>query len=473
MTLKIKNTLSKEKEIFEPLEKGKVKFYQCGPTLYWNQHIGNLRSVVIADLINKSLNYLGYEVNFVRNYTDVGHLSGDNEGDADTGEDRMEKAVKRENQDPNKIAQKYQGAYEIDIKKLNTTFPNSAPKATEYIEEQIEMIKTLLAKDFAYVTPLAVYFDTSKAKDYNRLSGQSIENNLCGAGTGEITDENKKHSNDFVLWFFKAGAHSKALQTWTTTAFASPLVEYGEGFPGWHLECSAMGKALLGNTLDLKMGGIEHISIHHTNEIAQSENANDAEYVKYWLHNEHLLVDGKKMSKSEGTSFTLSDIEEKGYSPLDLRYFFLQAHYRSKQNFTWDALEASKNARLKLNKKVSSFSDNGKIDINFKEQFIEKIKDDFSIPEALAIVWEILKSDILDEDKKSTILDFDKILGLKINEFEKEEIEISNELQEILNKRKEARENKNWEESDKLRDEIKELGFNILDKENEQILKNK
>gem|GEM_PF-3071016 len=164
-------------------------------------------------MINKSLNYLGYEVNFVRNYTDVGHLSGDNEGDADTGEDRMEKAVKRENQDPNKIAQKYQGAYEIDIKKLNTTFPNSAPKATEYIEEQIEMIKTLLAKDFAYVTPLAVYFDTSKAKDYNRLSGQSIENNLCGAGTGEITDENKKHSNDFVLWFFKAGAHSKALQT--------------------------------------------------------------------------------------------------------------------------------------------------------------------------------------------------------------------------------------------------------------------
>ena len=471
MTLKIKNTLTKKKEIFQPLNKKEIKFYQCGPTLYWNQHIGNLRSVVLADLINRSLKYLGYEVNFVRNYTDVGHLSGDNEGDADTGEDRMEKAAKREKLDPNKIAKKYQDSYEEDIQKLNTIFPNSTPKATEYIKEQIEMIEILLEKSFAYITPLAIYFDTSKAKDYHRLSGQSEEYNISGAGTGEIKDKNKKNSNDFVLWFFKAGVHKNALQTWTTISFSSPLVEHGEGFPGWHLECSAMAKSLLGDTLDLKMGGIEHIPIHHTNEIAQSENANDTEYVKYWLHNEHLLVDGKKMSKSEGTSFLLSDIEKKGFSPLDLRYFFLQAHYRSKQNFTWEALEASKNALEKLQNKIQNLPDGGAVNKKYKQKFIEKIEDDFSIPEALAIVWEILKSDLSDIDKKFTILDFDKILGLKLNEIKKENLKISNDVQKLLLERKKARENKNWQKSDKIREEIKNLGFNVSDKGDEQTLK--
>lgn len=401
--LKIKNTLTKEKEIFEPLEKNKVRFYQCGPTVYWNQHIGNMRAVVLADFINRSLQYLGYEVNFVRNYTDVGHMTSD----GDNGEDKMEKAVKRDQKTPKEIAQFYIQNYEKDVEKLNTILPTSKPKATEYISEQIKMVQNLLDKDFAYMTDLAIYFDTSKAENYHRLSGQKIKENMYGAGSGKISDGEKKNPSDFSLWFFKKGSHKNALQTWD-----SP---FGAGFPGWHLECSAMAKKLLGDTLDIKMGGIEHIPVHHTNEIAQSENANNKDYVKYWIHNEHLNVDGKKMSKSEGTSFLVSDIEEKGFSSLDLRYFFLQAHYRSKQNFTWDSLEASKNARKKLEKKISALEDGGKILETYKKEFTEKIKDDFNTPQALAIVWKILKNkEISDADKKAMVLDFDKILGLDL-----------------------------------------------------------
>jgi len=464
MTLKIKNTLAKKKEIFKPIEKNKVRFYQCGATVYSAQHIGNMRAFVLSDFINRSLKYLGYDVNFVRNYTDVGHLTSD----GDNGEDKIEKGVKKENLSPVEISEKYIKQIEIDSKKLNILEPTHKPKATKYIKEQIEMVKTLLEKGFAYKTDLAIYFNTSKAKNYNRLSGQNITTNICGAGTGNVSDKNKKNPNDFSLWFFKKGVHKNALQTWN-----SP---WGVGFPGWHLECSVMAKTLLGDTLDLKMGGIEHIPIHHTNEIAQSENANDKEYVHYWLHNEHLSINNKKMSKSEGTSILISDIEKKGFSALDLRYFFLQAHYRSKQNFTWDSLKASKKAREKLYKKISNFPDNGKISEKFKKDFIEKIEDDFSTPEALSIVWKVLKSKIPDADKKATILDFDKILGLNLSE----KIEskknnsipdtIDSKILDLLEKRKKARIEKNWELSDKLRNEIENFGYKIIDKNNEQIL---
>lgn len=468
--LKIKNTLTKEKEEFVPVEKNKVRFYQCGPTLYWNQHIGNMRAVALADFMNRSFRYLNYKVKFVRNYTDVGHMTGDNEGDADTGEDRMEKAVKRENKTPEEISDFYKKSYETDVKKLNILEPQEKPRATEFIHEQVEMINVLVEKGFAYVTPLAIYFNTSKAKDYHRLSGQNFEENLSGAGSGKVSDMEKKNPSDFSLWFFKKGTHENALQTWE-----SP---WGVGFPGWHLECSAMAKKLLGETIDVKMGGIEHISIHHTNEIAQSENANQKEYVKYWVHNEHLLVDGKKMSKSEGTSYLISDIEEKGFSGMDLRYFFLQAHYRSKQNFTWESLEASQTALEKLHTKVSSFPDGGKVWREFKKEFIEKIEDDFSTPEALAAVYKVLKSNISDADKKTTILDFDKVLGLKLDKKSKSvSAEISEtlapEVSALLEERQSARDKKDFETSDKIRDNILELGYKILDKNGEQIIEKK
>lgn len=461
--LKIKNTLTKKKEVFTPLKKESVKFYQCGPTLYWNQHIGNLRSVVLADLINRSLKYLGYKVNFVRNYTDVGHLSGDNEDNADNGEDKMEKAVKREKLNVKEITEKYQKKFEQDIKDLNTLLPNHTPKATEYIDEQINIVEILLKKKYAYITDLAIYFNTSMLKNYYIFSKQKKDCCSIGAGIGKIQDTNKKNPNDFVLWFFKAGTHKNAIQTWKAKNFYSPLSKDGEGFPGWHLECSAMAKSILGPTLDLKMGGIEHISIHHTNEIAQSESANNAPYVKYWLHNEHLNINGKKMSKSEGMSILLSDIKNKGFYSLDLRYFFLQAHYRSKQNFTWEALKSSAITLKKLKKKIENLPDGGKISKEFKDKFIDKIKDDFSIPEALSVIWKILKSKLSKADKKATILDFDKILGLKLNQKKKKNI-LSKELKSLINKREKARKEKKWQEADKIREEIIKKGGFLEDK---------
>lgn len=451
MTLKIKNTLSKKLETFTPIEKNKVRFYQCGATVYSAQHIGNMRAFVLSDFINRSLNYLGYKVNFVRNYTDVGHLTSD----GDSGDDKMEKGVKKEKLSPQEIADKYISQIESDSKKLNILKPTAKPKATDYISEQIAMTQNLLEKGFAYKTDLAIYFDTTKATDYYRLSGQKAEDNICGAGTGSVYDEQKKCATDFALWFFKAGNHENALQTWE-----SP---FGVGFPGWHLECSAMAKKLLGDTIDIKMGGIEHVPIHHTNEIAQSENANGTDYVHYWMHNEHLNADNKKMSKSEGTSFLLSDLEDKGYSALDLRYFFLQAHYRSKQNFTWESLEASKTAREKLSEKIASYPDGGTAWREYKKEFTSKIEDDFSTPEALAMVYKVLKSTISDANKKATILDFDKILGLKLNKGRKVSIDIPEEIAVLLKQRKSARENKNYEASDKIRDKILKAGYKVLD----------
>lgn len=455
--IKIYNTLTKKKDDFESLKKGQVTFYQCGPTVYWTQHIGNMRAMVLADLIVRSLEYLGYKVKMARNYTDVGHLTSD----SDEGEDKMEKRANVENVTPQEIAKKYIKVFETDVKELNCLEPWKKPRATQYIKEMAKMIQTLIDKGYAYSTKRAIYFDISKVKDYTRLSGQDIEKNIDYAGKGEIGDGNKKNNHDFALWFFKTGMHEHDLQTWNIK-FKGIDQPVSNGSPGWHLECSAMCKTLLGDTIDIHMGGIEHIPVHHTNEIAQSESANGAEFVKYWLHNEHLTVDGQKMSKSEGTAYSLTDIKSK-YDPLVLRYFFLQAHYRSKQNFTWEALEASKSALDNLKSKVSDLAINkiGKIDNGFKEKFVLAISDDFNTPQALAIIWEILKSDLSESDKLATILDFDKVLGLGLKSVKKEKT--PKEVIKLADLRLKARADKNWQESDKLRDQIKELGYIIED----------
>ncbi len=412
--MQLYNTLTKQKEEFKPIKDGEVLFYQCGPTVYWTQHIGNLRAMVQADFIRKSLIFSGYKVKFVRNYTDVGHLTGDNLGDADSGEDRMEKGAKREGLTPAEIANKYINLFESDCAELNILKPNFTPKATEFVPDMIEMVKILLEKDFAYSTPLAIYFDITKAKDYTRLSGQNLKENKEGAGKGDVEDKEKKNPEDFALWFFRAGTHKNALQYWPSP-FTSPLVENGNGFPGWHIECSAMAKKLLGETIDIHMGGVEHISIHHTNEIAQSESANDKDFAHYWLHNEWLLVNNGKMSKSEGTGYALSEIKEKGFNPLALRYFFLQAHYRSKQNFTWEAMQSAQNGYDGLIKKVRNLGDKiGKVNDEFKADFLSKIGSDFNAPQALAFVFNVLKADISAEDKLATIKDFDRVLVLNL-----------------------------------------------------------
>lgn len=469
MDIFLTNTLSRKKELFQPIIPGKVGMYHCGPTVYWNQHIGNMRAVVIADFLRRTFAYNTYTVTLVRNYTDVGHLTGDNIGDADTGEDRMTRAVQREHLTPDEIADKYITLYNQDIASLNTIPPTNTPRATEHIAGMIDMVQKLLNDGFAYTTDTAVYFDVSKYPEYTKLSGQKLDLQETGTGHGDASDMNKKNPHDFALWFFKTGSHANALQTWVSP-FQSSLVPNGEGFPGWHIECSAMSKYFLGETFDVHLGGIEHIPIHHTNEIAQSTCANHTEFVHYWLHNEHLVVDGKKMAKSEGTSILMSDITEKGFNPIALRYFFLQAHYRSKQNFTWDALEASETAWKKLRAGVQALPESGIVDEVRKAEFLKIINDDLNTAAGLAFVWELMKdTNISDADKRATILDFDRVLGLKLDEAE-EVIKITEDVQKLLDERALARANKDFALSDKLRDDIRALGFEVKDTDQGQVL---
>jgi cysteinyl-tRNA synthetase len=375
----------------------------------------------------------------------------------------MEKTAKKEKKNPSEVAEKYIKIFDDDVLDLNIISPNVKPKATDHISDMIKMAENLLEQDYAYATDLAIYFDISKFEDYTKLSKQDLSKNISKAGKGSVEDKDKKNSADFALWFFKAGAHKNALQTWPSP-FESPLVSDGEGFPGWHIECSVMSQKYLGSTLDLHMGGIEHVPVHHTNEIAQSEATTGKKFVNYWMHNEHLTVDGGKMSKSEGTAYSVKDIKEKGYDPLVLRYFFLGAHYRSKQNFTWEAVDSAKVALSNLRERVLELSgDKGELNEKYEKEFIAVIEDDFNIPQALAIVWDVIKSDLSDGDKLATILDFDRVLGLNLDKIKTEKI--PTKIKKLADKREEARKNKDFKESDKLRAEIKKGGYIVEDTE--------
>jgi len=460
--LKLFNTLTRKKEDFISITPGEVLLYHCGPTVYWTQHIGNLRGMAMGDLSRRTMEYLGYAVKHVRNYTDVGHLTSDE----DTGEDKMEKGAKREGKTPDEIAKKYIDIFEKDTKKLNLLEPTYKPRATAYIQEMIAMISVLLEKDFAYTTDLAVYFDVTKFPDYTNLSHQQMDKLMEGAGKADVSDPRKKHAADFALWFFKAGIWTNAVQSWPSP-FQSLLVKDGLGFPGWHIECSAMTRALLGKTIDVHMGGVEHIPVHNTNEIAQSEAANGAPFVHYWLHNEHLLVNDKKMAKSEGTGFSLAEIEEHGYDPIVLRYFYLQSHYRSKQNFTWEALDGAKSALQSLRAFVLKWKKHeGNVQISsegriYQTQFIDAISDDLNIPKALAVVWDMTKASISDGEKLAIILDADRVLGLGLNDWE--EITIPTEIQKLVAERNQLREEKKFAESDAIRKQIEDAGYTIED----------
>jgi cysteinyl-tRNA synthetase len=468
--LKIYNTLGRERQVFKPLEEGKVKLYRCGPTVYWTQHIGNMRGVVMSDLIVRTLKYINFQVVQVRNYTDVGHLVSDE----DEGEDKMEKGAKREGITPKEIADKYIAQFEEDTRKLNTLDPEEKPRATEYVEEMIAMVQELLDKDFAYIRPNAIYFDISKFPEYTKLSGQKLDMNREGEGHGDVSDENKKNPQDFALWFFRTGPHKNAIQYWNSP-FESPEVENGAGFPGWHIECSAMALELLGKSIDIHIGGIEHIPTHHTNEIAQSEAANGVRFANYWLHHEHLDIDGTKMSKSLGNIYDLDQIIEKGFEPAHLRYFFLQSHYRSKQNFTFDALTGAKTAYDRLVGFLQNWLEESekqgindfKVNKDLKDKFTLALEDDFNIPNALAVVWELTKADLQPDDKIGTLLDFDKVLGLgleeKLNQPKENNIPIEAKI--LIDEREIARLEKNWQKADEIRDQLKkEFGIEVQDK---------
>ncbi|MCD5384623.1 MAG: cysteine--tRNA ligase [Candidatus Pacebacteria bacterium] len=462
----LKNTMSGEKEEFKPLMAGKVRMYNCGPTVYNELHIGNLRAYIFADTLRRTLEYNGYEVQQVINITDVGHLVADSED----GEDKMEKRAKETGGKAQDIAKQITSTFldnltslGIDIKQIEF------PRATDYIKEQIEMTKTLLEKGYAYITDNGVAFDTALFKDYGKLGNIDIEAQQTGSRVEQ--DPLKRNLSDFWLWKFNK-SKKKRQQEWE-----SP---WGVGFPGWHLECSAMSRALLGRQLDIHTGGIDHIPVHHNNEIAQSESVNGKKFVNYWMHNAFLMFDGKRFEKSTGHVLYLRQIIDRGYNPLALRYLLLSTNYDSEQNFTWDALEASSRALLKLRK---YYSDNlinievGDISREYKENFIQAINDNLGTPRGLALMWELVKdTEISNESKKATLEDFNKVLGLHFTSNtigagkSKKLSAIPAKVTNLLKSREQARKDKNWEESDNLRDKIKGLGYEVIDDDSEQKL---
>ncbi len=455
------NTLSGEKEEFKSLEPDKVRMYNCGPTVYSEQHIGNMRAGVFADLLRRVFEYNNYEVKQVINITDVGHMTSD----ADAGEDKMEKKAREDGTQATEIAKSITKIYMEDLKSLGVDIEKiNFPRATDYIKAQIELTKTLVEKGYGYVIDRGVAFDTSKFKDYGKLGNINVDELKAGARVEE--DKQKHNSADFWLWKLSSTGETRQ-QEW-----GSP---WGRGFPGWHIECSAMSRALLGRQLDIHTGGIEHIPVHHNNEIAQSEALSGKKFVNYWMHNNHLMLDGKKLSKSTGNVLHLRHIVERNYSPLALRYLMLGTTYDTEQNFTWEALEASSKALNKLRLYYAENlmdKDGGVVDIEYSTKFTDVINDNINTPQALAIMWALIKDkSITPADKRATLLDFDRVLGLQLESLptDKKKLQVvrdttPEEVLGLLKERKLARERKDWAESDKLRDEIKKLGYEIVDK---------
>lgn len=438
------NTRAGAKELFTPLRDNEVRMYNCGPTVYGIQHIGNLRAFVIWDILRRTLEYNGYNVKQVINITDVGHLVSDE----DAGEDKMSKGLRQKGWDISlenmlKLGREYEEVFISHLQKLNIKQPEVFPRASEHIQEDIDIIQTLLDKEVAYITDSGVYFDTSKDVHY----GKALLRTLTESDNQISENNNKRNVRDFALWKFNES------MGWDTP--------WGKGFPGWHIECSAMSEKYLDLPFDIHTGGIEHIPIHHTNEIAQSENARDVEMARFWLHNNHLQVGGEKISKSLGNTIYLDDIEKQKYSPLDLRFLFLGAHYKRELNFTWEALEAAATAR----KRLSSFTQiqqEGSVNEVYKKHFLEAINDDLNTPQALAVLWDVARDESLsEEDKKSTLLNFDTVLGVGLGIHEK--LDIPDKVKNLVEEREKAREEKDFNLSDTLRNHIQNEGFDVQD----------
>ncbi len=445
MVLKLYNTLTRKKEIFKPIKKGEVGMYVCGPTVYWYQHIGNLKAYIFADILRRNLEYNNYNVKQVINITDVGHLTSD----SDEGEDKIEKAAAKEGKTAQEIAKFYFNLFHNDLKKLNIQEPAIWCKATEHINEQIELVKKLEKKGFTYKTSDGIYFDTSKFKDYGKLARLNIKGLKEGKRTGMREKINK---TDFALWKFSEKG-GKRQQEWN-----SP---WGVGFPGWHLECSAMSMKYLGETFDIHTGGIDHIPVHHTNEIAQSESATGKKFVNYWMHENFLTFKGSKVSKSKGGLFTISDLGKEGFKPLVYRYFILTGSYRKPIDFSLEILKNSENSYSRLKNIISELSNDGKINKDYLEEFENAMNDDLNTSKALQALWNLLR-DKNAEGKYQTIKKMDEVFGLNL--LEKEKIKIPEEIKELVKEREKVRGERNWKKADELRNKINKLGFTINDK---------
>lgn len=458
--MKLYNTLSRSIEEFTPINNNTVSLYCCGPTVYDYTHIGHIRKYVMDDMLRRTLEYLDYDVKHVMNITDVGHLTDD----ADTGEDKLEKGAKKSGKTVWEVAQFYTKFFQDTMEKVNVKLPtdNMLCKATDHVAEMIEMIKKLEENGLTYETQEAVYFDTTKFPDYGKLSRQKIEEKKQAAREDVNIDSEKKHPADFAVWFKRVGRFENHTMHWQ-----SP---WGDGFPGWHIECSAMSTKYLGDQIDIHTGGIDHIPVHHENEIAQTEGATGKKpFVKYWVHHNFLMVEGTKMSKSLGNFITIEDIEKKGINPLSLRLLFLQVHYRQEMNFTWEAAEAANEAYKKLVNQMAKLRENNKelseeekkeFD-NLKDAFTAVISNDLEFPKALAIIWDTLKMDISDSVKFHFIRSADEIFGLELAK--QRDTSLPAEIEELKKKRDEAREKKDWQSSDSLRDQIEAKGFIVED----------
>lgn len=456
MDLILYNTLTKNKEKFNPLEKNVVKLYSCGPTVYSFAHIGNFRTYIFMDTLRRTLKYNGYNLKHVMNITDVGHL----ESDADEGEDKMEKAAKKENKDPYEIAQFYMNAFLNDVEKLNIDKPEIITRATDNIEEMIEYVKDILKNGYAYETSKGIYFDISKLDKYPVLSNRKIDEQIAGARV-EV-DPEKRNPYDFAIWIKAPENH---IMKWQ-----SP---WGLSYPGWHLECSAMSRRFLGEEFDIHTGGVDHIPTHHENEIAQAKGATGKIPAKTWMHCEFLLVDGGKMSKSLGNVYTISQLEEKGITPLAYKLFCFTAHYRTKLNFTFEGVNSAQKAIERLydsylkHKNCNDYVDEVEIE-KYRQTFLSYINDDLNMPAAMSVVWEVARNSKKSNKYANLLLEFDKVLGLDLVNAEEhiskmEEEEIPEEIKQLIEERKEARDNKDWEKSDKIRDIIIQKGYSIKD----------
>lgn len=439
--MRLYNTLSRSIEDFKPLLGHRVGLYCCGPTVYDFTHVGHLRKYTMDDVLKRTLKYFGFEVKHVMNITDVGHLSDD----ADSGEDKMEKGAKKYGKTVWEVADMYTDFFKRSMQLMGVMSPDVTSKATEHIQGMIEMIKILTSKRYTYETSEAVYFDTTKFATYEALSGQKQEDKQKAVRTEVVDDQNKKNPADFSLWFKRVGKFADHAMYWS-----SP---WGDGFPGWHIECSAMSRQYLGDQIDIHTGGIDHIPVHHTNEIAQSEAATGKHpFVKYWVHHNMLMVEGTKMSKSLGNFLTIDDIVNKGYDPMALRLLFLQTHYRNEMNFTWAALDAAQTAYTRM---VERLTHEGIVDVQLDTQFKAALKNDLDTPVALSILMSTKNHEQASR--------FAHVLGLELKPIQKASVEVPSEISVLAEKRNDAKKAKDFKMADALRIQIESKGYKVLD----------
>jgi len=454
MKLYLYNTLTRQKEEFTPIRPGEVGLYTCGPTVYNFAHIGNLRTYIFEDVLKRVLAFNGYTVRHVMNITDVGHLTGDR----DMGEDKMETGSRREGKTAWDIAESYTRAFKQDIAQLNILEPTVWCKATDSIPEQIDLIRILEGKGFTYKTGDGIYFDTARFPGYAKLSSQNLDALQEGARVEKNPE--KRNATDFALWKISPAGSRRQME------WASP---WGVGFPGWHIECSAMSMKFLGEQLDIHCGGIDHVDIHHTNEIAQSEAATGRKFFNFWMHGAFLNIQGgKKMAKSEENFLTLENaLIKQGIPPLAYRFAAFLTHYRKPMEYSDESIQAAKNGLEHLCNQVRDVAKSGEASAGaansaFREKFLEAVNDDLNMPRGMAVIQEMLKSDIPNTEKHATILDFDRVLGLGLDQVDKPQ-ELPAEVKNLVEARRMARQAKNWAESDRLRDEIQMLGYTVKD----------